>query len=116
MEKVILDGEELKISNSFKNITDVEKEIGSIYGFTQKISDRTVTVSDVVNTYYHMQSESSYSKQQLFEKIIKDGLVKHMSMIGQIFMPNLVGNQTVQEALDKAKEQETSEKKLTKEG
>ena len=109
MEKILLAGEEIEINLSFENINNVEKHTGSIWGFSKRCAEKTVSISDIVTVYYYMQDGTSYNQEQIFKKIMQDGFMKHIGNVSSVFLPLLVGNQTVENAI--AKQQESSEKK-----
>lgn len=94
--KITLAGEEIELKFTFKRIGDIEKEIGSMYSYPPKCVDRTVTVSEIVSIYYNAQ-EAAYSREKIFEKIMSDGLVSHITITYDIVMRLSVGKKVTEE-------------------
>ncbi|MDA0780677.1 MAG: hypothetical protein PQ612_06045 [Rickettsiales bacterium] len=90
--KITLAGEEIELNPTFENIKKAESEMGTFVGYGTRCVKETVTVSDIVNAYYHLQS-TPYSKPQLFEKITNDGLIKHMINLRNLIVPLLTGKE-----------------------
>ena len=90
--KFTLDDIEITLLLNFANISKVEKAIGSVFSFAQKLSEKSAAFTDVVNVYYFMQEGSAYSQEAIARKIHADGLVLHLGnmavLLGEIFSGN----------------------------
>lgn len=91
MTKTTLAEEEIELKFTHERIDTIEKEIGSFYSYPDKCSDKTVTVSNIVSIYYHAQEGTAYNKHQIFDKIIKDGLIPHITQTCNIIMGLIFG-------------------------
>ena len=100
--KITLAEEEIELKFTFKRIAAIEKQIGSVYSYPTKCADRSVTISDIVSIYYNAQ-EAAYSEEKIFEKVLSDGLVNHITMTYDIFMKLAVGEKVTKQLEDEAK-------------
>lgn len=90
--KIKLAGEEIELNPTFENIKKAEGVMGSFVGYGRRAYKETVTVADVVGAYYHLQS-TPYTEAQIFEKIMKDGLIEHMVNLRNLIIPLLTGKE-----------------------
>ena len=110
--KTTLAGEDIELNFTFKRVDAIEKDIGSLYGYPTKCVNKSVTASDIVSIYYNAQ-EAAYSKEKIFEKILADGLINHITLTYDIIMRLSVGEKLTKQ-LEEAKDLEEangSEKK-----
>jgi len=106
--KIKLAGQEIEIKLTHKRIQEIEKVTTSIYSYVDKCVDKSVTVSEIVVMYYQGQEGTAYSEDQIFEKIIQDGLSIHVSNTINIVMELIVGKENFSKIEKQIKNQEDS--------
>ena len=104
--EVELAGEKLELKLTFKRMKIIEKEIGSFYSYPNKCADKTVTVSDIVCIYYNGQEGTAYNEGKIFDKVMSDGLVTHVTRTYDAVMSIVFGEEVMKQI------EEDSKKKL----
>ena len=89
--KVNLAGEEIELSPTYGNIEKVERTKG-LFSFCNDLQSGVAKVTDVVNIYYYMQNNTAYSQGQIADKIMSDGLNKHLLQVVSVLSSILNGN------------------------
>ena len=104
--KITLAGEEIEMLFTHKRMKVIEKEIGSVYGYTDKCALKTVTASDIVSIYYNGQEGTAYNEEEIFKKVISDGLAVHVAFTYDCLARAVFGDKAVKELEAKAKLEE----------
>ncbi len=107
--KITLAGEEIEMLFTHKRMKIIEKQIGSVYGYTDKCALKTVTISDIVSIYYNGQEGTSYNEEQIFKKVVSDGLAIHIANTYDCLARTVFGDKAVEELEAKAKLEEETE-------
>lgn len=103
LHKITLGGDDFSLRINFGTIEIVEGFIGKLYAFGDKINNKDVGLTEIVETYYNMQEGTAYNKAEIFDRICTDGLMTHIINVSNIFMPILVGNLNLEEVQSKKK-------------
>jgi hypothetical protein len=102
--EIELAGEKIELKFTFSRIKAIEEVLGSIYNYPEKCGNKTVTVSDIVSIYYNAQ-EAAYSEEQIFKKIVADGLVNHITITYDVVMRFIVGEEITKRLEEDAKKE-----------
>ena len=100
MTTIKLGGEDLELYFDMKIMDSIEKVIGSLYKYPDKCAEKNVSFKDVVTIYYYAQKGTSYSKQDIFAKVMKDGLVHHTSQTYEAVMLVVFGEKVFNQLMD----------------
>ena len=79
--KIQLDGKDFELAPTFENIAKVEALVGNVYEMAGKISESKLGLTDVVNIYYHMQSNFFGDQSDILNGVLADGLSSHMEQV-----------------------------------
>jgi len=104
--EVKIGNDKINIELNFKRISEIEKQVGSIYSLLEKVTNKEISFSDVICFYYNGQSDASYSEEQLYKMIAKDGLTVHIGNVYNITLELLVGEETVSKITKEAEKEE----------
>lgn len=105
--KITLAGEEIEMIFTHKRMKIIEKQIGSVYGYTDKCALKTVTVSDIVSIYYNGQEGTAYNEEEIFKKVVADGIAVHVASTYDCLVRTVFGDKAVKELEAKAKLEKT---------
>ena len=100
MSVIKLDGEEITLYFDMKIMDSIEKEIGSLYKYPEQVAAKDVSFNDVVTIYYYAQTKCAYNKEEIFQKVMKDGLVFHTSETYKAVMLVVFGEKVFNELMD----------------
>lgn len=90
--KVKLGNGELIILPSFEKISKLEQELGSIFTLSYELQMAKTKLIDVVSLYYILQHKTSYSKEEISEKIMQDGAGEHYCQVKELMGNILSGS------------------------
>lgn len=100
MSIIKLDGEDITLYFDMKIMDSIEKIIGSLYKYPDKCAEKNVSFKDVVTIYYYAQKGTGYNEQEIFAKVMKDGLVYHTSQTYEAVMLVVFGEKVFNELMD----------------
>lgn len=101
--KITLVGEEIELKFTHGRMDNIEKKIGSLYGYSDKCSSKAVTISDIICIYYNAQEGTAYSENQIFEKILVDGLASHVAQSYDVIIRLVFGEKITKQLEEDSK-------------
>ena len=107
--KITLADEEIELKLTMERIDKIEDLSGHpIYSFPDRCADKSLQTKGIVILYYHAQEGTSYSMEQIFQKVMSDGLASHYSQICTVLM-RLVYGEKIMKQLEKDLEDSSEE-------
>lgn len=96
--KIILADEEINLKLTMERIDKIEGLSGhSIFSFPDRCADKSLKTKDIVVLYWQAQQGTSYSKEQIFQKVMSDGLASHYSQICTVLMAQVYGEKVMKQ-------------------
>lgn len=110
--KITLADEEIELKLTMERIDKIEDLSGySIFSFPDRCADKSLKTKGVVIFYWQTQEGTAYSKEQIFQKVMADGLANHYGQVCNVLMNSIYGEKIMKKL---EKDLEDSSKEETK--
>ena len=110
--EIELAGEKINLKLTMERIDKIEELSGhSVYSFPDKCADKSLGTKGIVAFYWQAQEGTAYSREQIFQKIMVDGLANHYGQVCNGLMHMVYGEKVMKQITESIENKDDPRKK-----